>query len=59
LQNEPNFHYGNIIYVYTWDGKPIKKLLLAHYILDFIVLSDDSAIYAYNPSKKSLEFSTL
>ena len=59
LQNGPNRHYGKTIHIYSWDGKPIKKLMLPDYILDFAISNDDSAIYTYNPNKKTLEFSTL
>ena len=58
-QNGPNRHYGKIIYIYSWDGKPEKKLILPDYILDFVISSDNSTIYTCNPNKKIIEFSAL
>jgi hypothetical protein len=52
-------NYGKSIFVYSWDGKPIKKIELPNYILDFAVTSDDSTIYTYNPYKQCLEIGKL
>lgn len=58
-QEGSNFHYGKMIYVYNWEGKPIKRYVLPHYVLDFTISSDDSVIYTYNPNSSVIEFSKL
>lgn len=41
--------YGKYIYVYDWNGRPIKRFETEDYIIDFAVTRDDSKIYTYNP----------
>lgn len=59
IHDGPNLHYGKEVYVYNWKGEPIKKIILPHYVLDISITDDDSVLYSYNPSNKSLEFSKL
>ena len=59
IHDSSNLHYGKEVYIYNWEGQPIKKLSLPHYVLDISVKNDDSIIYAYNPKNKSLEFSKI
>lgn len=54
-----HLYYGKSIYVYDWDGKPVEKINLSGYILDFAVKSDDSLIYTYNPGTKYLAKANL
>lgn len=39
---------NEIIYVYSWDGKPVKKLKLDRPVMSFTVSDDDTIIYAYD-----------
>jgi hypothetical protein len=48
-------YYGKNIYVFDWDGAPVKKIALKDYINDFVVTSDDSRIYTFNPQTKLLK----
>tara|TARA_R100000935_G_scaffold45914_1_gene69102 strand:- start:8072 stop:9115 length:1044 start_codon:yes stop_codon:yes gene_type:complete len=59
IHNGSNLYYGKEVFVYDWQGKPIKKLILPDYILDIAISSDDSIIYTYNPKTGSIEFSNL
>lgn len=36
------------IYVYSWDGKPVKKLNLDRPVMSFTVSDDDTVLYAYD-----------
>src|SRR5690606_2836991 len=44
----PNF--GRIIYVYDWDGNPIKEIVLDRDIMSLTVSEDDKTLYAYDPN---------
>lgn len=50
--NLRNPFYGKSIYVYDWDGNPIKKLSLDREVLCFTVLDDNKTIYAYDPENE-------
>jgi len=52
-------YYGKTIYVYDWDGRPVKKLELNDYIMDFAVTSNDSLLYSYDPVTKFIKVSKL
>lgn len=43
-----NLRYANCIYVYDWDGNPIRKLVLDKQIEGLVVSEDDKMIYAYD-----------
>lgn len=57
--NSSHLFYGSTIYVYDWEGKPVKKIVLDHDILDFAVSNDDSLLYTWNPIENSIEFSNI
>lgn len=44
-----HLHYGNCIFVYDWEGHPVKKLQFKDDILDFDITSDNSILYACHP----------
>jgi hypothetical protein len=46
--NDANSQYGDIIFVYDWEGKPVKKLKLNQKIMSFTVSKDDGILYSYN-----------
>lgn len=48
-------YYGKNIYVFDWDGAPVKRIELKDYVNDFVVTSDDSRIYTFNPQTKLLK----
>jgi hypothetical protein len=51
--------YGKYIYVYDWNGNPVKRLELKNYVLDFVVTQDDSRIYTYDPAAKYIMTANL
>lgn len=55
LHNSEFHDYGRYIYVYDWNGHPVKKLILPNYINDFVVFSDNNILYGYNPKTKLIE----
>lgn len=58
-QGEPNFNLSNCIYVYNWDGKPIKTLKLDRYVSAIGVSADNSELYAIDPESNVLVRSKL
>ncbi len=54
-ENANHPYFGKNIYVYDWNGSPVKKIELKDYINDFVVTNDDSRIYIYNPQTKLLK----
>lgn len=54
-----HLHYGKYIYVYDWNGTPVKKITLSDYMLDFVISSDDSKLYTYNPKTKYIMHANL
>lgn len=50
---------GKAIYVYDWNGNPVRKLILNDYVLDFVVTSDDKNLYGYNPKTKTINTVSL
>lgn len=51
--------YGKYIYVYDWNGKPVKKIELEDYVLDFAVTSNDSLLYSFDPVTNFIKVSKL
>lgn len=51
--------YGKYIYVYDWNGNPVRRLELKNYALDFVVTHDDSRIYTYDPAAKYIMTANL
>lgn len=41
--------YCNTVYVFDWEGKPVRKITLNKYVLCLTVSKDDSVMYAYDP----------
>jgi hypothetical protein len=56
-----SFHrfYGNRIFVYDWEGNPVKEINLKNDIVDFSVSSDDKTLYTLNPQTKVISSSAL
>lgn len=52
-------NHGKYIYVYDWDGKPVRKLVMKDHIVDFAVSSDDKTLYSYHPKSKSVQIASL
>ncbi len=52
-------YYGQYIYVYDWNGKPVQRLELKNKVLDFTVTADDSLIYTYNPRSKYISVAKI
>lgn len=50
LQKEENFNLSNEIFVFDWEGNPIKKLLLDRVVSHIAVSDDDKIIYASDPN---------
>jgi cytochrome b involved in lipid metabolism len=50
-KSDGNWSYGKYIYVYDWDGKPIKKITLDRYIYTFSISENDEMIYSYDLKK--------
>lgn len=50
---------GSFIYVYDWEGKPVKKILLQEDIMDFAVTSDDKKIYTHDPKAYSIKVANI
>ncbi len=51
--------YGSKIYVYDWNGKPVKMLSLKNDIKSFAVTANDDKIYTYNPITKFIGVADL
>lgn len=56
-RTDENADWGKSIFVFDWEGNPIKRLNLKAGIVDFVVTSDDKTLYVNNPLTKSIEFS--
>jgi len=56
-----SFHrfYGNKIFVYDWEGNPVRQISLKNDIVDFSVTSDDKILYTLNQQTKTIWFSEL
>jgi hypothetical protein len=50
---------GKTIVVFDWDGNEKKRINLENGIVDFVVSSDDSTIYVFNPQTRSIESGNL
>lgn len=51
--------YGKKIYVYNWEGKPLKELTLKNDVIDLVVSSDNKTLYTLNPRTGWINVSTL
>ncbi len=43
-----DYYYGSSIYVYDWDGNPVRKLILNRYIQGLVVSEDNKTLYAFD-----------
>ncbi len=59
LENTTHRWYGSTIYVYDWNGNPVKKLTLKNDIARFTVTANDDKIYTYNPITKLISVANL
>lgn len=59
LRESENAALGKSIYVFDWEGNPFKRLNLKAGIVDFVVSSDDSTLYVYNPETRNIETTKL
>jgi hypothetical protein len=50
---------GKYIYVYDWNGSPVKKIQLDRYITGFAITDDDSVIYAFDEAGQCIVRSKL
>lgn len=41
---------GKYVFVFDWEGNPVKKLVLDRYILTFTVSDDDKSLFAFDPN---------
>lgn len=48
----PYISYTKTIYVYNWEGQPIKKINLDRYIAGYTISKDDKTLYAYDVVSK-------
>jgi len=44
--------YAKSVFVYNWEGKPVRRIDLGRYVIGFTVSSDDSTLYAYDVTSK-------
>jgi hypothetical protein len=59
--NHESSHHsqGKYLFVYDWKGKPVQKITLSSYAVDFAVTSDDATLYTYHPSSQTIEIASL
>ena len=48
LRNEKNWSYGQSIYVYDWDGNPVKKIILDRPVYSIGISEDDRKLYSFD-----------
>jgi len=58
-RTDENADLGKSIFVFDWEGNPLKRLNLRAGIVDFVVTSDDKTLYMNNPLTKGIEFSRI
>ncbi len=58
-RTDENAELGKSIFVFDWEGNPVKRLNLKTGIVDFVVTSDDKTLYVSNPLTKSIEISYI
>ncbi|MET0463911.1 MAG: BF3164 family lipoprotein [Chitinophagaceae bacterium] len=51
--------FGNKIFVYDWEGNPVKQINLKNEIVDFAVTSDDQVLYSLNAQTKTISVAEL
>lgn len=55
----PRRFYGNRIFVFDWDGKPVKQIHLKNDVIGLTVSSDDKSLYTINPFTKFISLFEL
>jgi hypothetical protein len=45
---DPKINKGRSIYVYDWDGNPVRKITLSNYVTAFAVSNDGKTLYCDN-----------
>ncbi len=50
----PFFTDGNLIFVFDWNGNPVRELRLDRYIQGFAVNDDDSILYAFDGENRQV-----
>lgn len=51
--------YGNKLFVFDWEGNPVKEIRLKKDIITFSVSSDDKTLYTLNPWTKAISVAEL
>ena len=51
-QSNPNSIYAKALYIYDWNGKPVKNIKLDRYVSGFTVSRDDKTLYAYDVASR-------
>jgi TolB-like 6-blade propeller-like len=52
--NEKNSFYGKSVFVYDWEGNPVKEIKLDREVLCITVTPDDRSLYAFDPKAKCI-----
>ncbi|MES2828864.1 MAG: BF3164 family lipoprotein [Bacteroidota bacterium] len=53
-ENSGNAEFGKTLYIYDWEGTPIKKLTFDRLVSSIAVSDDDKTLYAYDPVSQSI-----
>jgi hypothetical protein len=53
-RNEKNWAYGTELYVFSWDGQPLKRYLLTDPLYAFAIDESQQIIYAYSSISEEL-----
>ena len=56
---ESNYNLGNCIYVFDWDGKPIKKYLLDQDLIHFDINEKEQRLYAVSKPENYIIYYNL
>lgn len=57
--SSPYISYGKTLFVYNWDGEPVKKISFDNYVSSFTVSENDQKIYAYDVVSKYIVTAAL
>ncbi len=58
-ENEANFNLSNCLYVYDWNGKPVKELKLDRYVSGIAISSNNKEIYGIDVTGNKIVKSKL
>jgi hypothetical protein len=58
-RNEKNWAYGTELHVFSWDGQPLKRYLLADPLHAFAIDESQQIIYSYSLTSEELIKATL